>query len=460
MSDRYAVIWTRAPGGPLKMGSLVTTGREMRFSYDAEFLARGDVPGLSLLLPPRLWGDRPYVHAVSEALPLLPRLMALIPARSLGNLQRRIYTGLLARRPTPPAPGFETDWELLLLAGRNGIGHVDVFRDDREALGWYRNRRRAGKHAGSRSVLWRFLKERMTEAAPEEAEAIMQLIGPTPSVGGQIPKLLVAIPDTDRWRGDVAPSGTRALDDVAFTDVVLKVEYPEYAGLSVLEALCYDVHRELEFETPRTWRAEIGGLPALAVERFDRSRAKTPQPIPMESFFSVYATGKRGVTSATDAELEQIGAMIAKLGEVCAIDVEATRREVYRRLLAAFFTGNGDLHLDNLSFLGGPKDARLAPVYDPAPMRAFARHDLLSALPFEIDDARGLRHSVARLGASFGLTHVEAVRMIDEIGEATTDYPKRVLALADCPADTRQALARRVEQTRVKLLGSPKKDSS
>lgn len=55
----------------------------------------------------------------------------------------------------------------------------------------------------------------------------------------------------------------------------------------------------------------------------------------------------------------------------------------------ALLTGNGDRHLDNLALLGGARDARLAPVYDPVPMRAWARHDLRFAIPIDFDPVHG-----------------------------------------------------------------------
>lgn len=450
MTDRYAVVWARTAAAPVKMGQLVATGREMRFSYAPEFLEQGEtIPGLSLLLPPRLWGDRPFVHAASEILPLLPRLMALIPGRNANNIQRRLYTSLLAKRSKPPAQGFETEWELLMLTGHNGIGHIDVFADDRVAQQAYAEADLPRKRIGSRSEFWKLLKEGASDDFRDEMLEIMRLIGPTPSVGGQIPKLLVAIPDRDRWDGSLAEPGTRELGGVRHVDVVMKVEDPQYRGLAALEALCLELHRELGFETPRYWRASIDGLSVLAVERFDR----TPEgaPLAMESFFSVYATGQQQVRTMTDAEMEGVGLMLLKLAEIADIDPAAARREVYRRFLMALLTGNGDLHLENLAFLGGPQRVRVAPVFDPAPMRAWDRHDLISALPFYIDVQHELGYSVARVGESFGLTRAAATDILHELIAATRDYPERVLALKDVPEVTKEKLANRVKITRRKL---------
>lgn len=451
MTDRYAVVWARTAAEPRKMGNLVATDREMRFSYVPEFLEQGEVPGLSLLLPPPLWRERPFVHPSTEILPLLPRLMALIPGRNANNIQRRLYTSLLAKRLNPPAQGFETEWELLMLTGHNGIGHIDVFPDDRVALETYADKSAPKKRVGSRSEFWKFLKEGTSQDFSDETLDIMRLIGPTPSVGGQIPKLLVAIPDKDTWDGSLAEPGTHAIDGVPYVDVVMKVEDPQYRGLVALEALCLDVHRELGFEVPRHWRATIDTLSVLAVERFDRT--PNGHPLAMESFFSVYATGQQQVRTMTDAEIEGVGLMLLKLAEIADIDPTAARLEVYRRFVMALLTGNGDLHLENLAFLGGPHKVRVSPIFDPTPMRAWDRHDLISALPFYIDANSGLGYSVTRVGESFGLTRATASDILHELMTATRDYPERVGALDDVPDVNRKNLIDRVKALRGRLAG-------
>lgn len=455
MTDRYAVVWARTTAKPRKMGNLVATDREMRFSYVPEFLEQGEVAGLSLLLPPSLWRDRPFVHQSTEILPLLPRLMALIPGRNANNIQRRLYTSLLAKRSNPPAQGIETEWELLMLTGHNGIGHIDVFLDDRVALETYADQGAPKKRLGSRSELWKILKEGTSQDFSNETLDIMRLIGATPSVGGQIPKLLVAIPDKFTWDGSLAEPGSLAIDGVPYVDVVMKVEDSQYRGLLALEALCLDLHRELGFEVPRHWRTSIDGLSVLAVERFDR--IPSGGPIAMESFFSVYATGQQQVRTMTDAEVEGVGHMLLKLAEIANIDPMPARLEVYRRFLMALLTGNGDLHLENLAFLGGPEKVRVAPVFDPAPMRAWDRHDLISALPFYIDDKHDLGYSVTRVGESFGLTRTAASDILHDLMTATQDYPQRVLALNDVPDVNKKNLASRVKSLRARLTGEGRK---
>lgn len=452
MADYHAVVWTRLPTGPLKMGDLVVTPQETRFSYTAEFLALGpEAAGLSLLSSPRLYGRSPVVFAARDSFPLHPRLMALIPGEGRGNLQRQLYTRFLQARPLPPAAGFETDWELLLLTGHNGIGHLDVFRDDRAALAAYTRTTATLASRADRSRFWRAIRDDVAlNVELMDTAMVAELLGPTPSAGGMIPKLLVSIPDAPDWDGTFAQPGTRTVEGRPFVDVVLKIEPAEYQGVAALEALCLQLHREAGFEVPRFWRASLDGLELLAIERFDRTR--DGQPIPMETLFSVFATGNRHFNSNQDTDLAEMALWLEKLAAVTALDVRATQREVYRRLCFAVATGNGDMHLQNLSFLGGPADVRLSPVYDPAPMRAWPRHDVRFAIPLDFDDAiGGFRANLIALGTHYGLTRTQAEEMLMWALEQTAGYVDRVQTLKGVPAERRERLAAVVAAERQRL---------
>jgi serine/threonine-protein kinase HipA len=462
MPDYHAVVWTRLPAGsssgdptkhgPIKMGDLLVTPRETRFSYTEDYLALGaDAPGLSLLSSPRLYGRNPVVFPARDALPLHPRLLALIPGEGRRNIQRQVYSRILTKRPNPPAPGFDMDWELLLLTGHNGIGHIDVFRDDRAAEAFYTRAPAPAIVSGNRSKFWNAIRDDVAlDIDLMDAETIAELLGPTPSAGGMIPKLLVAIPDASAWDGSFARPGTREANGQRFTDVVLKIEPAEYRGVAELEALCLHVHREAGFEVPRYWRATVDGLDLLAVERFDR----TPDglPIPMESLFSVFATGNRNFNSNQDTDLGEIGAWLEKLASVANLDVRAAQKAIYRRLCFAVCTGNGDLHLENLSFLGGPDQVSLAPVYDPAPMRAWPRHDVRFAVPLIFDDALGgFGENLLALGNQYGLSRQQARELLAQTLEQTRDYAAQVLALENVPRERRERLAGVVERERKHL---------
>ncbi|RMF88439.1 MAG: type II toxin-antitoxin system HipA family toxin, partial [Nitrospirae bacterium] len=433
MADRYAVVWTRIGGAPRKMGTLFVSDTEARFSYTPEFAESG-LPGLSLVYPPERFGTRPVVYRRGR---LHPRLRALIPPAGEHGFQRALLLAALRARGEAPPPGFEEDWALLLLAGHGGIGHVDCFADDEAANAWYHERHPAplveiGPRMGEtlRSlVAW----------LDADAAAVVQLLGPTPTVGGAIPKLLVAIPRSG-WTGEVAAPTKGLPEERDRLDVVLKLERGQtYPGLVELEAMALEVHRAAGFPVPRWWRCEVGGLPALAVERFDR----TPEgePIPFESWFSILAAGARDIATPYDGSLERIGRAIDNPRLPLVGDRKGAKRHLFQRLLLALLTGNGDLHLENLGLLGWGEGARFAPVYDPTPMRAYSLHDLLCALPFggygqpagRGGRMVGLAEAVERFGRALGIRRRERARHVAAALAATADYPERIAALATLP---------------------------
>jgi serine/threonine-protein kinase HipA len=229
--------------------------------------------------------------------------------------------------------------------------------------------------------------------------------------------------------------------------VVLKVEPPEYAGLLDLEALCLDIHRDAGFETPAYRRYDKDGLRFLAVERFDRVAGR---PVPMESLFSVIATGNHQFRETGDILLEEFGGIVSRLSEVANL-APLTSEQLYRRILMALFTGNGDLHLDNLALLGGLAECRLTPVYDPAPMRAWPRHNLVSAVPFDPSSHVDRGAFFLDLGRSFGLSAIQVRQCIDHALEATASYGARVQALDRVPLQQRQQLVEIAETERALL---------
>jgi serine/threonine-protein kinase HipA len=476
--NRHAVIWTRLSGTPEKMGDLVLAGEQASFTYTREYLASGR-PGFCLLGDGAIWGPDSVTYPVSERIPVFPRLLSLIPGNNPRNLQRRHYLDILRiRSGREPPPGPETEWQLLVMGGHGGIGHVDVFPDDITAGSWYRpvttsrdalapdvatarqggaaegatawmqeaGQRRApppgvqeGLPANSRSQLWRMLKRNvLDENVDFDPRVVEETLGPTPSVGGMIPKLLVAIMPGDKQPG-FYPPGTPHMHDV-----VLKIEPPEYHGLLDLEALCLDVHREAGFEVPAWHRYDADGLQFLAVERFDRVDAR---PIPMESLFSVIATGDHLFRETGDILLEELGDILARLAQVATLEKD-TGELLYRRLLMALLTGNGDLHLDNIALLGGLADCRLAPVYDPAPMRAWPRHNLVSAIPFEPSGYADHGAFYVDLGKSFGLPANRVGQCIQHALEATATYPERVMELDRVPLQQRSQLVAVARQER------------
>ena len=289
----------------------------------------------------------------------------------------------------------------------------------------------------------------------QDAEALMQVIGPTPSVGGAIPKLLVSIPASG-WDGRIGlPSrfGTQGL-----IDVVLKFEQPAvYPGLVELEALALDVHREAGFTVPRHWVVEFNGVPALAVERFDRDASKNP--LFTESLYSVLASGDARITHNYSYSYDAVGTAIDRSPIDFVTDRDAAKRHLLARLLMALLTGNGDLHLENLSIVGTEGVLAFSPVYDPTPMRAYAIHNLLSVMPFggygETDatsgEATGLVNAVRNLAKNLGITPSVLEEMTGKALKATADYSERLRTLTSLPEANCENLVAIVEKVRGQL---------
>lgn len=447
--NQHAVIWTRISGTPEKMGDLVLSGDRADFTYTEAYSASGR-PGFCLLGDAEIWGSETVSYPISERIPVFPRLLSLIPGNNPRNLQRRHYLDILrAELGREAPPGIETEWQLLLMGGHGGIGHIDVFTDDIVATDWYR----AAAHTteavhldrapNGRSQLWRMLKRNVLDENVEfDPRLIEETLGPTPSVGGMIPKLLVSITPGEERAVFYAPE---AADK---QDVVLKVEPPEYAGMLDLESLCLDIHGEAGFEVPAYHRYDDEGLHFLAVERFDRMEGR---PIPMESLFSIIATGDHHFRETGDILLDELGGIFQRLREVAGL-ADDTEELFYRRMIMAILTGNGDLHLDNLALLGGLSDCRLSPVYDPAPMRAWPRHNLISAIPF--DASAHVDHGAffVELGRALGLSKGVVSECITAALQATENYPERVMALERVPEQQRRQLREIVEQERALII--------
>ena len=464
-TDKHAVIWTRCESGPIKMADLVVTPSETRFSYSREFIeydakhtAECHIGGVSLLAPVQQYKTEQVTYSAKDSIPLYPRLMSMLPARNETNIQRRLYTRILEKTALPPIPGLDTDWEILLMSAHNGIGHLDIFRDDRVAEHYY-NHPEQRNLLTSRSAYWKQIQAEIKNTVYDIGEDdLLDAFGPTPSVGGMIPKILVAIPEIksaeNKWLGEFSSPGTTEVNGVKYVDVILKIEPIGYEGVLALEALCLQIHRELDFDVPEFWLSEIDGMRVLAIKRFDRvAHNEESYPIPMESFYSVFAIGDKYFQSNADTDLEEVANRIARLAKVANLDVRVIQQELYRRIIVALFTGNGDLHLENVSFLGGASNVSLSPVYDPAPMRAWTRHNTRFAIPLIFDDEiGGLRENLIHLAQAYQYTKKQAEVLIDEIAEKTRDYTQRVQRLEDVPEKNKKLLIEMVNKERKEML--------
>lgn len=438
--DRFGVLWTRWGGLPRKLADMVLTPTELRITKHRDAIDAG-LPGPSLV------HDKLGVHTVvykrDQWRHLPPQLEALLPPSNRDNPQRVILSKLLARhveiRGMPP---LEQEWAMLLFAGRNGVGHLDAFPDDEAAARYYAQPPLPAIGDPAASALWAAFRRIAEDTARDDGEIdeIIEIFGPTPGISGSNPKLFVGLMlQDDAWQGGVAPSfGLPA---------IVKVASSRYPGLLPLESLAYALHRAAGLPTPRTWlrTVDVNGesFPILAIERFDRD----PQgnPLPLESVFSILRTGSPGkFYDNTDGTMEDAWNAV----KFASIAQAADRKHLFSRFALALLTGNGDLHLENLSILGGARDAGLSPVYDPAPMRAYrsfrANHDLLSALPFSGIGGTGqlpyansgdippdLGARLIQFGEHLGMGKRLCQERLAELMDICADFPARAVALLE-----------------------------
>jgi serine/threonine-protein kinase HipA len=371
MTDHKLMIWTQISGSPIKMGELYITDSESRFTYESNYYKSGHI-GLGLVYSPELFKDITINRKQTNFFNFHPPIQSLLPPKSDRNFTRNLILSYLSKKGIFPKQGLETDLEILKISGHGGIGHLDIFSSDQEAEKWYQLEPN-DELFKSQDNFGFSLKEFLTWM-DNDASDFISIIGPTPSLGGAIPKISLSIPK-EGWNGMVALP-TKMNSNPNLTDIILKFEDEKsYPGIIELEQLGLEIHKQAGFEIPRHWNVEINGIKGLAVERFDRS--SNHKPLFMESVYSVLASGNNKITNHYSTSYETIGKAINNTKIDIVKNKKLAKEELFKRLTLAILTGNGDLHLENLSFLEKNNTLSFSPVYDPTPMRAYSRHNML-----------------------------------------------------------------------------------
>ena len=407
-------------------------------------------------------GDSILVYSRNGSRVLPPQLRALLPPDVALNPQRRMLLDLMlaSGRSITGLPTELQQWEMLVFAGRNAVGHIDVFESDRDAQHYYAQNYGSVQPAGRSGLkdlkLWGVFRKYVAQSLPSvEEEQLKATLGPTPGVAGFVPKMLCAIElEADgSWAGKTIGKPGTGEGGRASVSALVKIEQNSYPGLLQLESLAYEYHGKAElFDVPRTWLLETTvneePLIALASERFDRDH---DVPLPLESMYSILHTGNpTKYLCNTDGSIEKIGEVLNKLRFPYA---ELER--FYTQFVMSLLTGNGDLHTDNIAILTAPgkngmKRYRLSPLFDPAPMRAYRgrySHNVLSALPFgggDPSDTTGsatpddLFDSLMAVAKSMGIKHTKAKSLVMHLYRVTEPYLNDAIELLrSIPADRR-----------------------
>ena len=442
MKDKIAVVWTRLGPQPTKMGTLTVTDHESRFTYETGYEKTG-LRGLGLAYPPERF-DSTIIRTRNEYFDLHPPLQSLIPPRNERNFQRALLLRYLNSIQLNPAPGFETDWEMLIRAGHGAIGHLDVFADDAAALQWYATPSKRGLVELDDKFGFS-LKEFMTWF-DGDAQALIEVLGPTPTVGGAIPKIPLSI-DRAGWDGRIGLP-TR-FGDTDRTDIILKLENSSsYPGIIELETLGLDIHKAAGFNVPRYWPIKIKGLRALAIERFDRTG--TGSTVFMESLYSVFASGSKSITNHYSASYDNIGQALGNSRLQIVEDRAAAKQHLLERLIMALLTGNGDLHLENLAIIDRDGVLEFSPVYDPTPMRAYSIHDMMFPPGMTLGDYGDypdnwksdkpvdFKTAISRFTKSLGISKTRYEETLERLLKVCADYPAMVETLQTLPDENKQ----------------------
>jgi serine/threonine-protein kinase HipA len=459
-TDREAVIWTRLGGKPNRMGRLYVTDKECRFTYDEDYLQL-NLPGLGLVYAPEFYGNTTITRERQKPFDLFPPIQSLIPPRQADNFQRNLALKYLQKKhgqqfSNTDMASFDADWEILKVSGHGGIGHIDVFENDAIAENWYASPPDHELMEIS-DELGFSLKQFMTWFE-EDIEVFIQTVGPTPSVGGAIPKLLLSIPESG-WDGRIGLPTRKKTPGII--DVVLKFEQTtRYPGIIELEMLTLDMHREAGFDVPRYWSCMFKGMPALAIERFDRDQDNTP--LCSETLYSILASGIP-LNNHYDYRYDLIAQAIDVSPVELVSDTIEAKQHLFKRLIMALLTGNGDLHLENLSITCANEitddTKRFSKIYDPAPMRAYAQHDMISVMPFgeygetpeDSDKPIELKTAVERFAKNCGLNKSQTETIIEDTLLKTSDFNSRVAALKTVPDENKARLIKQTTFVREKL---------
>jgi serine/threonine-protein kinase HipA len=126
-------------------------------------------------------------------------------------------------------------------------------------------------------------------------------------------------------------------------------------------------------------------------------------------------------------------------------------------MVLALLTGNGDLHMENITVLQNKNIRAFSPVYDPTPMRAYKRHDIKTPMPFggygESTNSIGI--AFRQFGKTLGLSEIIIAEIIDQYLTLTESFADRVNQLIILPVENKKNLVRIHREIRQDLLGLP-----
>jgi serine/threonine-protein kinase HipA len=194
---------------------------------------------------------------------------------------------------------------------------------------------------------------------------------------------------------------------------ILKVDPPEYPRVVEDEKYFLDLARRARFPAAS---AEVvhdaDGRSGLLVQRFDRvaDSSGSTRRLAVEDATQVlglYPAAKYDVTT------ERLAAALADLCPARAVAL----RDVYRQVLFAWLTGNGDLHAKNVAVRQDETgEWRIAPAYDLPSTLPYGDRTMALTVGGRRDGLS--RRRLLELAADLGIPERAAVRVLDDVRAA------------------------------------------
>lgn len=202
---------------------------------------------------------------------------------------------------------------------------------------------------------------------------------------------------------------------------ILKVDPPEYPHVVENEAYFLQVARRsrIAVSSARVVH-DVTGRPGLLVRRFDRGVDADGLPIShavedAAQLLGIYPADKYNVTAER---------LVDSVADVCAARAVAALT-LFRQLVLAWVTGNGDLHAKNVSVFSTAGEWRVAPVYDVASTLFYG--DATFALSVGGRRSGLSRKQLVSFAVQRGLTETAAARVLDEVLRSTENVEQELL---------------------------------
>ena len=343
------------------------------------------------------------------------------PVVTVGRAVPAFFAGLLpeGRRLTALRTALKTsaddDFSMLLAIGGDAVGDVQIVPEGTQLPSL--DRPVSADDFGSVSF----------------TEIFARATGRSPDRGG-----LAGVQDKVSGRMITVPVAARG------AAYVLKLDPPEFPHLVANEHFFLHLARECGIPVVADEVVhDRDGRPGLLVERFDRTY-RDGHVVALAVEDGCQAAGRYPADKYA-LDTEQV---FARLADICGARPVALRA-LFRQLIVALVTGNGDLHAKNVSIVERAGEWQISPAYDLPSSYPYGDTTLAMAI-------RGSRESqvsrsrLLELAAQIGLPERAARLILDDLIERLEPWTDR---LGPLPFDDRRkADLRRLMIARLRLL--------